>query len=165
VVESLGVRGVFLTRLAHELPQLPVAIWHESYACLDLLLPRAGALVHHGGIGTTAQAIQAGIPQLILPGRLDQFDNAQHVSRLGCGLVEEDSSDTRAVLEKLRYLITVPAVERACRSAQALLEPGPQARSRAADFIEQTFRAARISVRQTVNGAAGVPVAVDQKIR
>jgi rhamnosyltransferase subunit B len=139
---GLGVRGIVLTRLADQLPQLPKTIWHESYTCLDLLLPRARALVHHGGIGTTAQAMRAGVPQLILPGRLDQFDNAQHVRRLGCGLVQRHPWDSSAVMEKLQYLITATEVQTACRWAQSRLEPSAEARSRAADIVEQTFRAA-----------------------
>jgi UDP:flavonoid glycosyltransferase YjiC (YdhE family) len=41
--------------------------------------------VHHGGIGSTAQAIAAGIPQLVVPMAHDQFDNAERVARLGLG--------------------------------------------------------------------------------
>lgn len=148
IATELGVRAVVLTRHADQLPRLPETIWHETYTSLDRLLPRARALVHHGGIGTTARAMQAGVPQLVLPGRLDQFDNAQHVGRLGCGLVQEGSWDSSAIAEKLQYLITAPEVQRACRLAQARLEPGQKARSHAADIIEQTFRATLASSLQ-----------------
>ena len=47
------------------------------------MLPRARALVHHGGIGTTAQALAAGVPQLIMPLGFDQFDNAARCRTLG----------------------------------------------------------------------------------
>jgi len=40
-------------------------------------------LVHHGGIGTSAQALTAGIPQLVVPFAHDQFDNAARLMRLG----------------------------------------------------------------------------------
>ncbi len=52
----------------------------------SVLLPRARCLVHHGGVGTTSQAFEAGIPQLVLPFAHDQFDNAARVQRLGRGL-------------------------------------------------------------------------------
>ena len=45
----------------------------------------ARAVVHHGGIGTTAQALATGTPQLILPLGFDQKDNAVRVKRLGAG--------------------------------------------------------------------------------
>jgi rhamnosyltransferase subunit B len=51
------------------------------------LLPLCGAVVHHGGIGTTAAALEAGCPQLVLPPAWDQPDNAARVAELGAGLV------------------------------------------------------------------------------
>src|SRR5690606_3215095 len=48
-----------------------------------LLLPRASAIVHHGGAGTTAQALGSGRPALVVPHSHDQFDNAERVRRLG----------------------------------------------------------------------------------
>ena len=49
------------------------------YVPLRALLPRCAALVHHGGIGTTAEALRAGVPQVIVPLAYDQFDNAARV--------------------------------------------------------------------------------------
>jgi rhamnosyltransferase subunit B len=53
-----------------------------AYAPHSLLFPRAAAVVHHGGVGTTAQALRAGVPQLVCPLFGDQFDNAEHLRRL-----------------------------------------------------------------------------------
>jgi UDP:flavonoid glycosyltransferase YjiC (YdhE family) len=78
----------------------------------------------------------------LVPWRLDLFDNAQHVERLGCGPVEKNHLDSRALAESLRYLLHAPEVQRACRTTQARMEPGTIACSHAADFIEQTFRMA-----------------------
>ncbi|MCQ4438212.1 glycosyl transferase family 28, partial [Clostridioides difficile] len=50
------------------------------------LLPRCRALVHHGGIGTAALAVEAGIAQVGTPVAHDQFDNAQRVAVSGCGV-------------------------------------------------------------------------------
>src|SRR5262249_15893310 len=49
------------------------------------LFRHCAAVVHHGGGGTTAQALSVGVPQLILPPAWGQFDNAQRVERLGAG--------------------------------------------------------------------------------
>ena len=54
-----------------------------AYAPHSLLFPRAAAVVHHGGIGTVAQGLRAGRPQLIVPHFADQLDNAARVRRLG----------------------------------------------------------------------------------
>lgn len=51
----------------------------------DELFRRAGVVVHHGGIGTTARAMLAGIPQLVEPHGNDQFYNARQVVALGAG--------------------------------------------------------------------------------
>jgi UDP:flavonoid glycosyltransferase YjiC (YdhE family) len=53
------------------------------YARFSSLFPRARAVVHHGGIGTMAQAMHAGVPTLIVPAAHDQFDNAARAQRLG----------------------------------------------------------------------------------
>jgi rhamnosyltransferase subunit B len=49
------------------------------------LFPRAAVIIHHGGVGTTGQALRAGRPQLVVPHMLDQFDNARRIARLGVG--------------------------------------------------------------------------------
>lgn len=56
-----------------------------TYAPFSKLFPRAAAVVHQGGVGTTQQALRAGRPQLVVPFLGDQFDNAARVVRLGCG--------------------------------------------------------------------------------
>ena len=58
-----------------------------GYAPHSLLFPRAAAIVHHGGIGTLAQALRAGRPQLIVPYFADQVDNAARAARLGVARV------------------------------------------------------------------------------
>src|SRR5690606_39115419 len=55
--ERLGRRGVLLTRHREQVPvPLPSGVACFDYAPLSAVLPRAAALVHHGGIGTTAAA-------------------------------------------------------------------------------------------------------------
>lgn len=56
-----------------------------SYAPYSLLFPQASVIVHHGGVGTTAQALRSGRPQLITPYLVDQPDNAARVERLRVG--------------------------------------------------------------------------------
>jgi len=50
------------------------------------LFPGSRMIVHSGGIGTTAQSLRCGRPQVIVPFAFDQFDNAERVARLGCGI-------------------------------------------------------------------------------
>jgi rhamnosyltransferase subunit B len=83
-VELTGLRAIFLTPHREQLPpELPPSILWQDYVPLRRLLPRAMVLVHHGGIGTTAEALRAGTPQLVVPLAHDQFDNAARVAALG----------------------------------------------------------------------------------
>lgn len=80
-------RGLLLTRHPEQIPsKLPAGVIHVPYAPFTELLPRCAALVHHGGIGTSAQGLRAGIPQLLQPMAHDQFDNANRLQRLGVAL-------------------------------------------------------------------------------
>lgn len=49
----------------------------------NLLFPRCAAVIHHGGSGTTAAALRAGVPQIICPFILDQFYWAERMFWLG----------------------------------------------------------------------------------
>ncbi len=64
---------------------LPAGAFHISHARFEDLFPRCRAVVHHGGIGTTARCIAAGAPQLIIPRSHDQPDNANRITKLGLG--------------------------------------------------------------------------------
>jgi rhamnosyltransferase subunit B len=55
----------------------------RAYVPHSLIFPRAAVIVHQGGVGTLAQAMKAGRPQLVVPFYADQFDNADRASRLG----------------------------------------------------------------------------------
>ena len=86
-VAQLGLRAIFLTPHREQLPgSLPPSICWQDYVPLKGLLAHVAALVHHGGIGTTAEALRAGTPQLVVPLAHDQFDNAARVVALGAGV-------------------------------------------------------------------------------
>ena len=81
-VATLKVRAIFVTQFADQIPaSLPREILHVRYAPFARLVPRASALVHHGGIGTAVQAMAAGVPQLVVPVSYDQPDNAARLER------------------------------------------------------------------------------------
>ncbi|HWY78121.1 MAG TPA: nucleotide disphospho-sugar-binding domain-containing protein, partial [Verrucomicrobiae bacterium] len=81
-----GRRGILLTKFPEKLPQaLPTSIAHCAFAPFKTLFPLCAAVVHHGGVGTVAEAIAAGIPQLIRPLCFDQVDNGERARRLGVG--------------------------------------------------------------------------------
>jgi rhamnosyltransferase subunit B len=134
--KDLGLRAVFITPFADQLPRpLPDTALAVAYAPFDLLLPRLRALVHHGGIGTGAQAAAAGLPQGFVPFAHDQFDNAARWVGRGLGL--RLPKDRRAWTQGLDRLVSDPTIAAACaRYAAAMASPG-EAPQRIADLIEQ----------------------------
>jgi len=117
VCRAGGYRGILLTEFAGLLPErLCEGIRHFEYLPFSEVFPRARAVVHHGGIGTVAQALAAGVPQLLVPAAHDQPDNAARVRRLGAGSVLRPSRyRTRTVLARLDYLLRAPGVVESCR--------------------------------------------------
>jgi rhamnosyltransferase subunit B len=83
---NLRMRAVLLAgeQGCGELAHLQSAdVFIAAYAPHSVLFPRAAAIIHHGGIGTLAQALRSGHPQLIVPYFADQPDNAARARRLG----------------------------------------------------------------------------------
>jgi rhamnosyltransferase subunit B len=88
--QILDIPAVLLSPKAPRLSSpLPDHVIHVPYVDLGALLLHCALLVHHGGIGTTARAFQAGVPQIVSPVVYDQFDNAERVRRLGAGTIVE----------------------------------------------------------------------------
>jgi rhamnosyltransferase subunit B len=114
---QLDCRGVLIARYAEQLPRpLPPNVRHWAFAPFDLLVPRAATLVHHGGIGTLAQALAAGVPHLVMPMGHDQPDNAQRLARLGVGkTLPPKSFIPERVAEALAFLGSDSNVQARCR--------------------------------------------------
>jgi UDP:flavonoid glycosyltransferase YjiC (YdhE family) len=113
----LGRRGLLLSRFCEHVPKyLPDTVRHFAYVPFSQILPRAAALVHHGGIGTTAQGLAAGVPQLLMPLAYDQPDNAARLRRLGVGLaLPQRSFRSPAVARLLGQLLASGEVAAQCK--------------------------------------------------
>jgi len=118
--QQLRQRAVLLTGAEDNLTSrvLPSGMIAPDYAPYSGISPRAAAIVHQGGVGTTAQAMRAGKPMLIMPYSHDQPDHAARITRLGAGLT----------LARHRYTAT-----RAAASLSKLLND-PQFASNAAEI-------------------------------
>ena len=83
---SLRLRAMLVTNYPEQVPAvLPDGIQVFGYLPFSKILPRASLLVYHGGIGTLAQAVKAGVRQLVVPHGYDQFDSGWRLERLGLG--------------------------------------------------------------------------------
>jgi rhamnosyltransferase subunit B len=123
-LKALGLRGIFLASDGETLLQPTSTILARSYIPLSTLLPRARALVHHGGIGTAALAYAAGIPQLITPYAFDQFDNAARVERTGCGFSIKALPNSTRMTEYIKRLLDDRLIGEKCIEYQSLTESG-----------------------------------------
>lgn len=141
-------RGMLLTRHAEQVPgNLPEGVAHFPFAPLSRILSQCAGLVHHGGIGTTAAALAAGIPQVIMPLSHDQPDNAARVEELGVGASLFPKAFTGPRLAKvLAKLLADPAV-RTAGAKCATLSLSETGLPQAANLIEQTFENQRINGR------------------
>jgi len=138
---ALNRRALLITPYADQLPQpLPPFAQAVGYAPFDLLLPRLAALVHHGGIGTTAQALAAGVPQGLVPHAHDQFDNATRLVKRGVGVRLPARGSARRWSQAIDRLINDPAIAAACRRDSALMAQEGDAAQRIADLIERQRR-------------------------
>ncbi len=140
---SIGRRAVLLvgpggaSSLSGKLPE-GVAV--ADYAPFGALFPRASAVVHQGGAGTTGQALRAGKPMLVVPFAHDQPDNALRVQRLGIGrALARKRYTARNAKRELTRLLEDPAYLSHAKAAAELVakEDGPRA---ACDALECLLR-------------------------
>ena len=109
------------------------------------VLPRCRAAVHHGGAGTTAAAMRAGIPSLVLWLWLDQPVWAAGIQQLGSGIGQRFAEVTQqSLIAGLTSIRTPECVWQARNIAVQMITPHESA-STAADFVESAVHAVRVS--------------------
>lgn len=118
--QRLGMRAVLLIGSdGRNRPKqsLPDSICVAEYAPYSALFSQAAAVIHQGGVGTTAQCLRAGKPMLIMPYSHDQPDNARRVRRLKVArVIRRQDFTPRRVVRKLKILLEEPIYQR--RAAQ-----------------------------------------------
>jgi UDP:flavonoid glycosyltransferase YjiC (YdhE family) len=96
---ALGKRALLLAgedATALRARGLPPSVMAVDYAPHGVVMPRSLLSVHSGGIGTTAQALRAGRPMLVVPFAHDQPDNARRCVSLGVARTIPRRADARA---------------------------------------------------------------------
>lgn len=104
------------------------------------VFPACRAIVHHGGAGTTAAAMRAGVPMLILWLWLDQPIWADAVRRLEVGVGRAFSASTLdSLVADLRSVRSAHYLSRAREMATQMSTPAESV-AKAADLLESAAR-------------------------
>jgi len=139
---ALERRALLLIGHTRNMPPepLPEGVAAFEYAPYSEVLPRACAVVHQGGVGTTGQGMRSGQPVLIVPHAHDQFDNAARVERLGCGrALARPRYNVESATRELRLLLEDPKYSEAAIKVSEVVREEDGARV-AADEIEKVLK-------------------------
>jgi rhamnosyltransferase subunit B len=122
---GLGLRAVVLAHgddVARLREGAPAGAFVAAYVPHAELFPRARLVVHHGGIGTSAQALRAGKPQLVTPFLGDQPDNAARLVRLGLARTFQGRAiSAEKLARELRILLKTPDYAHRAREAASAI--------------------------------------------
>nr|WP_158651779.1 nucleotide disphospho-sugar-binding domain-containing protein [Marinobacterium profundum] len=139
---SLGMRAVFISADDADVPAEQTGdIFFVRFAPFDTLFKHASCVVHHGGMGTAAAALRAGIPQLLVPFSYDQPDNAARLRALGVGVTLAPAMfDREHLVEQIQLLLTSAEIKDNCRRYAESIR-----NDTALDVIAHEISAARFS--------------------
>lgn len=134
-LELTGQRGVLLKGWG-AVAQMPASasVFYAEDVPHSWLFPYMAAVVHHGGAGTTAAGLRAGVPSIITPFLLDQYSWADCVVKSGVGLRPADSK--RLTAEKLAEAIHTTVTDSALRARASAFGERIRAESGVAHAVE-----------------------------
>lgn len=138
IAQKLRCRAIFLTPHPELLPdKIPDDMVYYPYVPLDRLLSRCKAHLHHGGIGTIAHTLKAGIPQVTVPMVYDQPDNSLRLRGLKVSVdLKKKQYRTKTVVPRLKDLLDSKDVLTRCRDyADRIRQSDPL--GRCCDLLEQ----------------------------
>ncbi|MBN8487893.1 MAG: glycosyltransferase [Burkholderiales bacterium] len=137
--ERLG-RPLLLLGPAPDGARWPGLCRHAEHLPLRAVLAHTDLLVSHPGAGTTALAMAAGVPQLLVPWAFDHLDNAERLRRRGVARVLPPSATVDALAQCIQGLLTDRALRLRCQDLAASLPSGETSANAAADVIERAMR-------------------------
>ncbi|WMJ80651.1 glycosyltransferase [Clostridium sp. MB40-C1] len=83
-----NINGILVTAFEEFIPRkLPSNILRLREAPIKRILPYVNVVIHHGGIGTSSEALSCGTPQLIMAHLADRPDNAARLKKIGVAKV------------------------------------------------------------------------------
>jgi UDP:flavonoid glycosyltransferase YjiC (YdhE family) len=150
----MGRRAVLLYGIFNEPPEIvgrgeefeaesEKQIIAVPYAPYSQVFPKAAAVVHQGGIGTTSQVLRAGVPHLFMPYSHDQPDNEARCERLGVAkIISRDGYNAASAAKKLRELLADESYQTRAAEAARIVRAEHGTRV-ACDAIEEILKKSR----------------------
>jgi rhamnosyltransferase subunit B len=134
---ELHLPAMLVTNYPEQVPKnLPRDIRVFGYLPFSQVLPRAALLVYHGGVGTLAQGIKAGIPHLVVPHGYDQFDSGWRIEQLKLGRsIAQSRYRARRVVRAIESILGDAASAQRCRDFASRIDSA-DAVGRACALIE-----------------------------
>ena len=114
-----GQRGLLLTGWGGLQPEsVPDNVFVLDSAPHAWLFPRMSAVVHHGGAGTTAEGLRAGVPTVIVPFAFDQpFWGARvRASGLGPDPIPLKKLTAKRLARAIQVAVSDPSIRQRARS-------------------------------------------------
>ena len=133
-VVQQGRRALVVVGFAEKPRELPEEVQTSEYVPFSLVGPRCRAAVHHGGVGTTASFLRAGIPQLAVPKGFDQPMTAARIEALGVGRCVPWAKRRDRIGPALREVLANEGIQRRAEEVARLV--GPDGAAPSASLIE-----------------------------
>lgn len=137
---AAGVDAEFVFALGDTDPSalgpLPRNVRAAGWVPLNHLLTTCAAIVHHGGAGTTLTALDAGVPQLVLPSGTDRHINAAAVHKRGVGVSVEDGPVSTDVFDTLLHDAAVKGTAAEVRAEMHAMPTASDLLLRLVDLVE-----------------------------
>lgn len=120
---------------------LPPTIYHAGSLPHTWLFPRVRAVSHHGGFGTTASGLAAGIPAVVIPHIIDQTYWAQKVTELGVGPQYIHRADLNAerLAEAFRQAVGNDEIRQKAAALGRCIQSDPDGVRVAVEWIEKAI--------------------------
>jgi UDP:flavonoid glycosyltransferase YjiC (YdhE family) len=140
-IANCGQRAVLLTGWGGlQADELPDDVFVLDYAPHGWLFPRMSAVVHHGGAGTTAEGLRAGVPTVILPFAFDQSFWGARIKSLGIGPdpIPQKKLTVDRLSRAIRLAATDPAMRQRAKSFGAAIR-SEKSIDQAVDIVKKCF--------------------------
>lgn len=133
---QLGKRGIIITDRTDLVPALPETMRCFNYVPFGPLLRELSLVVHHGGVGTSAQCIAAGLPQVVVPSLYNQPDTAKRLERLGVARsIAPEKFTARRLITGIQELLDNSSVQSRCAELASKVDR-PRGQRLTGDIVE-----------------------------